>query len=486
MTDKHQNRWAGKIFNGAWVAGRGAPAQAIEAATGTPLADLGTADAADVDASVAIARKAQGAWAATPFDQRAEILRRVAQLIKARAEEINHWNIRECGSIPPKAEWELQATYEQAQMAAAMPMQPIGAVYPSAMPGRTNTCQRVPVGVVGVIAPWNFPLLLGMRSVLPALAVGNTVVLKPDLQSAVCGGVLMAEIFEEAGLPAGVFHMLPGGPKTGAALVAHPEVDMISFTGSTRVGREIGQVCGGMLKKVALELGGNNPMVILDDADLDVAASCAAWGAFLHQGQICMQAGRHLVHRQVAEAYARRLAERAARLVVGDPASGPVHLGPLINRQQAERVEDIVNRSVAMGARVVTGGMRDGAFYPATVLTHVTPDMPAFTEEIFGPVAPITVFDSDDEAVALVNRSAYGLAAAVHSASVPRATALATRLRAGMIHVNDQTVNNEFHIPFGGMGASGTGGRFGGPANFDAFTQWQWLSVMPSGIEYPF
>lgn len=480
------SRWEGKIFLGDWQTGHGETIPVIEPATGQSLAMLGTANAQDVDSAVRIAREAQPGWAATPFDRRAEILREVARLLRERGAELNHWNIRECGSIPPKADWELHATYEQAQMAAAMPMQAYGQMFPSSMPGRSNYWQRVPIGVVGVIAPWNFPILLGLRSVLPALAMGNAVILKPDAQSAVCGGLLLAEIFESAGLPKGVFHVLPGGPTTGDALVRHPDVGMISFTGSTAVGRQIGETCGRMLKKAALELGGNNAMVILDDADLDSASSCGAWGAFLHQGQICMQAGRHLVQRKVAERYIDLLAERAGRLVTGNPAAGPVHLGPLINDRQADKVEGIVQRSIAMGAKAVVGARRDGRFYSATVLSGVTPDMPAFGEEIFGPVAPVTVFDTDEEAIQLVNSSPYGLAAAVHSASVPRAMALVSRLKTGMVHINDQTVNNEFHVPFGGMGSSGNGGRFGGPASFEEFTQTQWVSVMEKGIQYPF
>ncbi|WP_018993040.1 benzaldehyde dehydrogenase [Aromatoleum toluclasticum] len=486
MNDRNTTRWHQRIFVGEWTPGRGDTVPVIEPATGDQLALLSTASIEDVDAAARLAAEAQPAWAALPFDRRAAVLRKVAQLLQERAAEINHWNIRECGSIPPKAEWELNATIEQAHMAAAMPMQPIGEIFPSSMPGRRNYWQRLPIGVVGVIAPWNFPILLGLRSVLPALAMGNAVILKPDLQSAICGGLLLAEVFEDAGLPKGVFHVLPGGPVTGDALVRHPRVKMISFTGSTAVGRLIGETCGRMLKKVALELGGNNAMVILDDADLESASSCAAWGAFLHQGQICMQAGRHLVHRKVADRYAELLAVRAAKLVVGNPATGPVHLGPLINDRQAAKVAEVVERSAALGARVLAGGKRDGRFFPATVLAGVTPDMPAYTEEIFGPVAPITVFDSDDEAVALVNGSDYGLAVAIHSASISRAQRMATHLNAGMVHINDQTVNNEFQVPFGGMGASGNGSRFGGPASFEEFSQTQWVSVMDQGIQYPF
>jgi len=478
--------WEDHLYLGKWQPSNGPKAPVIEPATGDKLTEVQTATAEDVERAANIAKDAQLSWAALPFDQKAEILRRAAALLKERAEEIGYWNTRECGSIGPKADWELQATYEQAQMAAALPMQPNGQIFPSSMPGRRNYWKRLPIGTVGVIAPWNFPILLAMRSVFPALGMGNCVILKPAPDSAVCGGALMAEVLEAAGVPEGVFHVLPGAADVGEALVQHPDVGMISFTGSTAVGEKIGETCGRMLKKCALELGGNNALVVLDDADLEAAASSAAWGAFLHQGQICMQAGRHLVHRSVADKYMNKLAERATRLVTGDPWKQQVHLGPLINETQARRVEEIVNRSVAMGANVVAGGKRDGNFFDATVLSNVTPEMPAFGEEIFGPVAPITLFDSDEEAIALVNASPYGLAAAIHSASTERAQRFAERIRVGMVHINDQTVNNEFQVPFGGMGRSGSSGRFGGPANLDEFTTTQWVSVMEHGIQYPF
>lgn len=478
--------WDGKLYSDGWIVAAGGSAPVIEAATGQVLGHSGVGSAQDMDRAVRGAARAQRAWADTPFDRRAHIMREAARLLRERAGEFKGWNTRECGSIPAKAEFELNASCEQLLMAAALPMQPDGLLFPSSMPGRRNMWRQLPIGVVGVIAPWNFPLLLALRSVAPALALGNAVVLKPDQQSAVCGGLLLARLFEDAGLPAGVLHVLPGGPETGDALVRHPDCGMISFTGSTAVGRAIGQTCGHLLKKVALELGGNNAIIVLDDADVDAASSSGAWGAFLHQGQICMQAGRHLVHRSVAAQYAEKLAARAARLVVGDPHTAQVHLGPLINRRQCERVDGIVQASVQAGAQLLSGGTHQGLFYRPTVLAGVTPDMPAFSEELFGPVAPITVFDDDDEAVALANGSDYGLAAAIHSGSVSRATAMAQRLRCGMVHINDQTVNNEFQVPFGGMGASGNGGRFGGPANAHEFTQSQWISVLDKPIHYPF
>jgi benzaldehyde dehydrogenase (NAD) len=478
--------WSGKIFGGHWIEGRGGEVAIVEPATGDNIGLIGVATAADVDDATARASSAQHAWNLTPFNQRAAILHKAAALLKARGDRFMRWNIRECGSIEPKAKWELDATYDQILMAAALPMQPNGMLFPSMLPGRTNTWRRIPVGVVGVIAPWNFPILLAVRSIAPALALGNAVILKPDLKSAITGGALLADLFADAGLPPGVFQVLPGAAEAGDALVRHPAVKMISFTGSTAVGRQVGQICGGLLKKCSLELGGNNPIVVMSDADIDSAVSCAAWGAFLHQGQICMQAGRHIVDRRVADEYATKLSERASRLVVGNPSVDQVHIGPLINARQAERVHRIVAESVAAGASLVTGGARRGNFFEPTVLVNVTPEMPAFREEIFGPVAPITAFDSIDEAVELVHASDYGLAAAVHSRSVSAAMAVADRLRSGMIHINDQTVNNEFHVPFGGMGASGNGGRFGGPANVDEFTQTRWISSIDAPISYPF
>lgn len=483
---EHNAVWERRIYSDGWKSATGGISPVVDPSTGETLASVGLGNPDDIDQAAKSAAIAQEAWASTQFDQRAAVLREAARLLKERESEINTWNVRECGSTPAKAQWELHATYEQLLAAAAMPMQPEGALYPSTIPGRMNICRHIPVGVVGVIAPWNFPILLSIRSVAPALAVGNAVVLKPDPQSAVCGGLLLARIFEDAGLPPGVLHVIPGGADAGDALVRHPHVGMISFTGSTAVGRSIGRICGGMLKKVALELGGNNAIVILDDADIDAASSNGAWGSFLHQGQICMQTGRHLVHRSVIDEYAEKLSQRARNLRVGNPHTQQVHLGPLINKKQLDKIDDIVRRSVAAGATLRAGGEFSELFYSPTVLTDVTTDMPAFQEEIFGPVAPITVFDTDDEAVQLANGSPYGLAAAIHTRSLARGLSLSSRIRAGMVHINDQTVNNEFHVPFGGMGASGNGGRFGGPANFHEFTQTQWVSILDKPITYPF
>lgn len=480
------DRWHGKIFDGQWSAGGAGRSNILDPSSDALLAEVGLTSIADVDRSVDAAKSAQQDWANLPFTERAAILRAAAEKLHERTEEFADWNVRECGAIRPKGLWEVGITCEQMQQAAGLTSLANGLVYPSTIPGRTNIWHRVPVGVIGVIAPWNFPLFLAMRSVAPALALGNAVILKPDLQSAVTGGSLIASIFEEAGLPKGVLHVLPGGADVGDHLVRHAGVGMISFTGSTAVGRKIGEICGRMLKKVSLELGGNNVHIVLPDADLDGAVNCATWGTFLHQGQVCMAAGRHLVHRSVADEYSKKLAERADGLAVGDPSTNQVHLGPLINDRQVERVHQLVADSINAGATLLAGGTFDKRYYRPTVIGNVTPEMPVFQNEIFGPVAPVTVFDTEEEAVSLANSSDYGLAASIHTGSTGQALAIAKRLKTGMVHINDQPINCEPHVPFGGMGASGSGGRFGGQASIEEFTQSQWVSVVEKAAQYPF
>ncbi len=361
--------------------------------------------------------------------------------------------------------------------AAAIPWQPYGELVPTVQQERLSMIRRVPVGVIGAITPWNSPSVLGMRVVAPALALGNAVVLKPDPQTPICGAAVFAAIFKEAGLPEGLLQIVIGDAEVGEALVTDPNINMISFTGSTEVGRIVGAQAGGLLKKVSLELGGNNPIIVLDDADLPAAASAGAYSSFQFQGQVCFATGRHIVHRAVADEYVDLLAKTARRLRTGDPYREDVELGPIVNQKQVERVDDIVQRSLKGGARLVEGGTYEGLFYRPTVLTDLKIDSPAWTDEIFGPVAPVLTFASDDEAVELANSSEYGLAAGVFSRSISRGLSIANRIRAGMVHVNDQPINDEATIPFGGMGMSGNGGRFGGDANLEAFTQWQWVTV---------
>jgi benzaldehyde dehydrogenase (NAD) len=347
--------------------------------------------------------------------------------------------------------------------------------------------RRYPVGVVGVIAPFNVPIILAIRSVAPALALGNAVLLKPDPRTAVTGGLVLARIFQEAGLPDGLLQVLPGAADVGEAIVSDPRIPVISFTGSTEAGRRVGAIAGSHLKRAHLELGGNSAMVVLEDADVEAAVGLAAWGSWFHQGQICMTTGRHLVHERVFDEFVERLADKAAKLPVGDPAREQVALGPVIDAGQRDKIHELVTASVGDGVRLAAGGEYDRLFYRPTVLAGVGTTTPAFAREVFGPVAPVARFGSLDEAVALATASEYGLSLGIVTRDAMRGVELADRIPTGIVHINDQTVNDEANAPFGGTGASGTGSRFGGAqANIDAFTETRWITVRSQAATFPF
>jgi benzaldehyde dehydrogenase (NAD) len=477
--------WNGKIWSSGWRVPAGGAADVLDKSSGATLGRVGVANAGDVADACSRAHAASRAWAATPGEERAAILARAADLLADASAEITEWVIRETGGIRPKGEFEVHASAGELREAAELTKHEVRRVI-EVTPEHESIALRVPLGVVGIITPWNVPLVLAMRSIAPALALGNTVVLKPDVQTPIVGGFLIAELLRRAGLPDDVFHVLPGDAEPGAALTADPNVNMISFTGSTAIGRLVGEAGGRSLKRVSLELGGNSPFIVLDDADIELATSAGAFGSFFHQGQICMASSRHLVHEKIADAYVKRLSERANALPVGDPFTSQAALGPLINDQQLGRVIDILDRSRASGARVAAGGTHEGRFFRPTVLTGVTPSTAAFSEEIFGPIAPVTTFASDDEAVELANRTEYGLAAAIYSRDVARAERIAARLRTGIAHINDQTVNDDARAPFGGFGSSGNGGRFGTLSNLEEFSTWRWMTIRPQGHPYPF
>ncbi|WP_030376499.1 aldehyde dehydrogenase family protein [Streptomyces rimosus] len=457
---------------------------AVEPATGEPLASFTLAAPADVESAAAEAAAAQRSWARTPYTERAAVLRRAGDLITEHADELSEWIIREAGSVPGKAGFEIRTAAEECYEAAALAHHPLGQVLPSAAP-RLSYATRVPAGVVGVIAPFNVPLVLAMRSVAPALALGNAVVLKPDPRTAVCGGHAVAAVFAAAGLPEGLLHVLPGGAEAGRALIGDRHVRVISFTGSTNAGRDVGALAARHLKRAHLELGGNSAFLVLEDADLDAAMSAAAWASFFHQGQICMSSGRHLVHASLYEEYIERLAAKADSLAVGDPYREDVQLGPVIDRGQRDRIHGLVEASTAAGARLAAGGSHRELFYRPTVLADVDDHSPAYAEEVFGPVAPVRKFHTTDEAVALANDTAYGLALGVVTRDTARALELAERIPTGLLHINDQTVNDEPVAPMGGLAASGTGAHFGGTANLDAFTETRWTTVRATPAGYP-
>ncbi|OZC84251.1 benzaldehyde dehydrogenase [Rhodococcus sp. 06-412-2C] len=478
--------WESSVFDGSWISGHGGDLPVIEPATGKQLTTVGTATPEDVDFAVKKAKDAQTLWAARPFTDRAAVLRKAGQLFEAHAAEIGDWIIRESGGITAKAGLETHVAAEECYNASALAAHPHGELLRSEKP-RLSFSRRIPVGVVGVIAPFNFPLILSIRAVAPALALGNAVVLKPDPRTALCGGVVLARIFEEAGLPEGLLSVLPGGADTGEAVVVHPDVRVIAFTGSTAAGRAIGELAGRHLKRAHLELGGNNALIVLDDVDVEKASSVGAFGSFMHQGQICMTSGRHLVHESIAADYVAALAERANKLHVGDPYTDQVALGPLIDEKQRNHVHSLVTTSIAAGARLAAGGTYDELFYRPTVLADVPIHAAAFAEEVFGPVAPVTTFSNLDQAVEIANDCQYGLSLGILSNDAMRALELAERIPTGLVHINDQTVADEAVVPFGGTGASGNGGRIGGiAANLDAFTETQWVTAQSTLAVYPF
>lgn len=475
--------WQSHVFAGSWTPGEHDSEPVIEPATGRVLARLPLAGVDQVNRSATLASQSQRAWARTTPAERADVLRRAAGLWQEHRDEIVDWLIRESGSVRAKAELEVDFVAQVCHEAAALPTHPNGEVLASDQE-RWSLARRRPAGVVTVIAPFNFPLILAMRSVAPALALGNAVLLKPDVRTGVSAGVTIARVFEEAGLPEGVLHVLPGGPDIGQAAVTAREVSVVSFTGSTAAGRAVGAAASQALKRVHLELGGNNALVVLPGADLDGAAAAGAFGSWLHQGQICMTTGRHLVHASQVEDYVAKLVTKARALPVGDP-TGDVALGPIIDGRQLENIDRIVRESVEQGAQVLVGGESNGPFYPPTVIRSST-QTPAWREEIFGPVAVVTSYESLEDVADLVNDSDHGLSVGILG-DVGLAMQLADQVDSGKVHINEQTVNDEPYAPFGGVKDSGNGSRFGGvSANIDAFTEVQWVTVRPTIPTYPF
>lgn len=482
-----ESTWRGRILLGdRWVESTGGDYAVVEPATGAELSRIGRATPDDVRRAATVAANAQREWAARPHRERAAVLRRAGDLWHQRAEDIAWWNIREVGAVPGMADFAIGVAADECYEAAALPSYPAGRVLATDQ-DRMSLAQRTPVGVVGVISPFNVPIILGIRAVAPALALGNAVILKPDPRTAATGGVAIAQIFAEAGLPPGLLQVLPGGADVGEAIVTDPGVRAVAFTGSTAAGRKVGELAGRHLTRAHLELGGNSAYVVLDDADIDQAVNLAAWGAFFHQGQICMTIGRHLVHESLYDEYVQRLADKAAALPVGNPATDEVALGPVIDEGQRDKIHDKVVASQRAGAKLRAGGEYDGLFYRPTVLADSPADAPAYADEVFGPVASVVPFGNDDDAGTLASASEYGLSLGIVTRDVARGLALADRIPSGIVHINDQTVNDEANAPFGGVGQSGTGSRHGGlEANIDAFTETRWVTVRGEPATYPF
>ncbi|WP_084268710.1 aldehyde dehydrogenase family protein [Oceanobacillus damuensis] len=449
------------------------------------LQKIKMANKEDIDEAYNSAQQAQKEWENyNPFE-RSSIMEKAVEIMEGRREEFVEHLIREGGSSHLKANVEIDFVIAITREAASFPLRMTGEIVPSLVPGKENRIYRSPLGVVGVIGPFNFPMYLAMRSVAPALAVGNGVVLKPDEQTAVTGGLLLAKVFEEAGLPKGVFNVvIPNIEDIGDAFVEHPIPRLISFTGSTPVGRHIGEICGRNIKKVALELGGNNPLVVLEDADLDKAVNSALFGKFMHNGQICMALNRIIVHKDKYNAFVDKFVEKAKKIKVGDPREEDTLIGPLINRKAIDRILGQIEEAQKQGAEVVLEGKVEGNVMHPYVLTG-TNDVATAQNEMFGPVATIISAESDEDAIKIANDTPFGLSGAVHAGSPERGVEVAKQITSGMVHVNDQSVNDEPLIAFGGEKDSGLG-RFGGQWSLEEFTTVQWISVQTEERESPF
>ncbi|ANH73165.1 aldehyde dehydrogenase family protein [Ralstonia insidiosa] len=427
-------------------------------------------------------------WAAMGPTERRALLMRAAQALEAKGTAFAAAMAAETGASALWAGFNVHLAASGLQEAAAMVTQIAGEIIPSDVPGSLAMGVRQPAGVVLGIAPWNAPVILAVRAIALPLACGNTVVLKGSEISPATHGLII-EALQEAGLPKGVVNFVTNAPADAGAIVeamiAHPAVRRVNFTGSTRVGRIIAQTCATYLKPAVLELGGKAPLLVLADADIDAAVDGAAFGAFANSGQICMSTERIIVDEVIADTFVAKLAAKAASLPLGDPRKGPAVLGSVVDMSTVERCNHLIDDALAKGAKLLCGGKATNTLMPATLLDHVTTDMLIYSEESFGPVKGIVRVRGDDAAIACANDNAYGLSSAVFSRDVARAMNVAHRIESGICHINGPTVHDEAQMPFGGVKASGFG-RFGGRAGVAEFTELRWMTVQTTPRHYPF
>jgi aldehyde dehydrogenase (NAD+) len=481
----------GPVIRGMYIAGEWVPAAAtfedLNPSDNSLYARIPDGTRQDVKRAVDAAQAAFPTWSALPFHERAHALLRIADTWERNKDRFVAAAVAEGGGWFGKGMFEAGYVAEVFRSAAALCYQNVGEVLPSEH-GKFMTAVRVPLGVVSVISPWNMPGILTSRGFAAALAAGNTVVLKPSEDTPYAGGLYFAEILEEAGIPAGVFNVVTCSrdsvSEVGDEMIENPRVKAISFTGSTAVGRHIAAKAGAHLKKACVELGGKDSLIVLEDADLDHAAKAANFGSFMHQGQVCMSTEKILVQEKVYEDFMSRFLARAARLKTGHTNDRDNVIGPLVNTRQALRVKALIDDAVAKGAKVEIGGHAWDNFVEPTVLTNVDTSMDIWHDETFGPVVIVSRFRTDDEAIALNNDTEYGLTAAVFSRNEARALAMAQHLETGIAHVNCQNINDEPHVPFGGMKASGVG-RYGGRWSLDAFTELRWITLDRGGRHFP-
>jgi acyl-CoA reductase-like NAD-dependent aldehyde dehydrogenase len=479
-----------QFIGGEWVdAADGATFDDLDPFSGDVVARVPAGTRADAARAVETAADAFPAWSQTSPEERQRLFLRAADVLESRGDEVVSLLARETGCTFGFGMFQLHFVPGLLRQAAGAAYQPIGEVIPSDIPGAIAMGIRQPVGVVGAIAPWNAALILSARSITAPIAYGNTVVLKPSEWSPIAGGLILGEIFAEAGFPDGVLNIVTHAPgeagPIGDELVENAAVRRINFTGSTATGRKLAEAAGRNLKRVLLELGGYNPLLVLADADVEYAVDASSFGAFLHQGQICMSARKIVVERSVADEFVEKLVAKTGGLKIGDPKEQDTIIGPLINEQALEAVKGRVDEAVAKGAKVLVGGSAEGPAFQPTLLADVPPDSEFASEETFGPVAAIEIVDSADEAVERANATGYGLAAGIITRDNDKGFALAQKLESGIVHVNDQPVGDEPQMPFGGVKNSGWG-RFGGRAAMDEFTELRWVTVQSGTRPFPF
>ena len=457
----------------------------VNPANQKPFARIFMAQEQHMRAAIDAADAAKKSWVATVPAQREAILMRAADELEKATEEMCELLIDEAGSTFGKAHFEVGFAANLVRSIAGEARRIHGDVFPSDIPGMISLAIRRPLGVVAGISPFNFPVVLSLKKVAFALACGNTMVLKPSEETSLVG-LKLAEIFARAGVPAGVFNVVPGdGPAMAKVLFDDPRVKLISFTGSSAVGRIIATECAKRGKRCVLEMGGKSPLIILKDADLDYAVNTACFGIFIHQGQICMAGSRIIVEAPIYEEFLKRFVAKAQKMQVGDPRDPHTIIGPLIRSAQCSMIEEKIQGAVAAGARLLTGGNYEGNFFHPTVVADVTPEMAAFRDELFGPVAAVTKANSADHALVLANSSAYGLSSAVLTNDLQLAMRFALELEAGMVHLNGPTIHDEATAPFGGVKDSGMG-REGGRWSTDEMTEVKWVTIQTGQRQYPF
>ncbi len=484
MTDTYLN-----YIDGRWVPGSGGETY-LNTNPAHPEEVIGSfqrSTSADVDAAVGAAVRAQEQWRLTPAPARGEIVARATRMLVEHKAELAEGITREMGKVLVDSGYDVQGAITSGEYMAGEGRRMFGDTVPSGLPNRFAMTMRDPVGVVGIITPWNLPMLMPAWKLFPALICGNTAVVKPA-EDTPYTAVKFFEILEEAGVPPGVANLVTGyGAEAGQPLVEHPDIDMISFTGSQAVGRQIATSAGGRLKHVSLEMGGKNALIVLDDADVEEAVTGALWGGFSTAGQRCTASSRLVVDRRIADEVVDGLVEGIRKLVVGEPLDPDTNVGPLINAKQLERVHGYTGIGIDEGATLVLGGeklgdkMGGGYFYAPTLFDNAESDMRIAQEEIFGPVVTVIRVDGDEEAIDVANATRYGLSSAVYTRDTSRALRAVRDLRAGLVYLNAPTIGSEIHLPFGGVKDTGNGHRESGPAAIEQFTETKTVFLDYSG-----